>query len=304
MDGSRPMSARRLAALALVMVATVTVVAAVGGCASSHPPQPTASPGTAPGAAARRALARSVLAQDAGTPRWSWQVGRAEVELVARCMKARGFDYPVPPADPEPDAATTTVDALGGASYGVFPQHGPPGSTGTGQPSFELALDGAPTAAAAMTLPDGSTITYQTGGCTGATRAALFGSVRTYVASAYLPNAVRDQFGAFLATDGRYAGALTAWRSCMKDRHWNFTGPAAAISSLQAARLDAAALSRRQAAVAGADLYCDARSQLRARRGAALARFVPRLSGQLLAELDEIGTGREHAAQLARQALS
>jgi hypothetical protein len=254
-----------------------------------------------------QARARSVIAQDAGTLRWSWLVGRAEVQLIGQCMKSQGFTYAVPAPDPEPDTATMTVDALGSggpATYGVFPHRGQPSNAGADQPSFRYALDGAPTALAAMTLPDGSSIGYETGGCTGNARTSLFGSVRTYVASAYVPKVVRDEFDAFLATDGPYTSALKAWQSCMTDRRWSFDGPAAAISSLETAQLDAASLSRRQAAIAGADDDCDSRSHLRARRSEALTRFTAGLSGQVLAELDEINAGRERADQVARRTLS
>ncbi len=243
-----------------------------------------------------------MIAQDATTLRWSWLVGRAEFRLVARCMTSQGFTYAVPPSDPEPGPATMTVDALGSGGppgYGVFPPHGQPSGTGTDQPSYQRALDGRLKAPAAMTLPDGGTIGYQTGGCTGAARASLFGSVRTYVASAYVPQVIRNDFDAFLTTDGPYTTALKVWRSCMAGRHRSFDAPAAAISSLETARLDAVSLGQRQAAIAGADRDCDSRSHLRARRGEALTRFTAGLPGQDLAELDEIQAGRQRAGHVA-----
>jgi hypothetical protein len=275
---------------AVVTVLAVATVAALAGCGRGQP-----------AVATRQARSRSVIAQDAASLRWSWLVGRAEFQLVAQCMKRQGFAYAVPPADPEPGPATTTVDAIGRGDppgYGVFPPHGQPSDTDH-QPSYERALDGPPTALAAMTLPDGSTIGYQTGGCTAAARTSLFGSVRAYVASAYVPQVIRNDFDAFLTKDGPYTAALGAWRSCMAQRHWSFDAPAAAISSLQTARLDAASLDRRQAAVAGADRDCDSRSHLRARRAAALTRFTAGLSGRDLAELDGIQAGRQRAGRAA-----
>lgn len=307
MDSSqRPSVVRPV--LALAMVAAMTAVPAVTGCTRGRSPQPVAAlPVAVSTTAALQARARSVIAQDAATLRWSWLVGRAELQLIAQCMKSHGFAYVVPAADPEPVTATMTVDALGTgdpATYGVFPHHGQPSNAVADQPSFRYALDGAPTALASMTLPDGSTIGYETAGCTGAARTSLFGSVHSYVASAYVPKVVRDEFDAFLASDGRYANALGVWQSCMTDRHWSFDGPAAAISSLQTAQLDAASLNQRQAAVAAADRDCDSRSHLRARRSAALTRFTAGLSGQVLAEFDEIYAGREQAGQVARRTLS
>jgi hypothetical protein len=222
-------------------------------------------------------------------------------------MKRQGFTYTVPVPDPEPSPATITVDAIGSAgpaTYGVFAHQNPPSRPQDDRPSFEYALDGAPAAQAVMTLPDGSTVTYGTSGCTGEARTSLFGSVRTYVASAYVPQAVRDEFGAFLTTDAPYTSALKAWRSCMMDRHWSFGSPAAAISSLENPQLNAASLRQRQAAISGADRDCDSQSHLRARRSEALTRFTAGLSGQVLAELGEISAGREWADQVARRTLS
>lgn len=276
---------------AVVVALAVTTVAALAGCARGQPAGATSQP-----------EARSVIAQDAASLRWSWLVGRAEFRLVAACMARAGFAYAVPPADPEPGPGTITADALGTGgppSYGVFPPHGQPASTDTDPPAYQRALDGPPTALASMTLPDGSTIGYETGGCTAAARASLFGSVRAYVASAYVPQVIRNGFEAYLGTDGPYTTALTTWRSCMAGRHWNFGAPAAAITSLRTAGLDAASLDRRQAAVAGADRDCDARSGLRARRAAALARFTSRLSGRDLAQLDGIAAARARAGRVA-----
>ncbi|WP_203922888.1 hypothetical protein [Rugosimonospora africana] len=286
----------------------MTVIAGMGGCSRSRPPRPTATvPNGVSASAMPQAHASSVIAQDAATLQWSWLVGRAENQLVAQCMKGHGFAYPLPAADPEPDAETMTADALGSGApptYGVFPHHDQPSSPGADQVSFRSALEGAPTAVAAMTLPDGSTIGYETGGCTGQARTGLFGSVRAYVASAYVPQVVRDEFNAFLATDGRYTTALKDWQSCMTDRQWSFDSPSAAISSLETAQLDAASLGRRQAAIAAADRDCDSRSHLRANRGNALTQFTADLSGQVLAQLDSIYAARGRAGQVARRALS
>jgi hypothetical protein len=129
----------------------------------------------------------------------------------------------------------------------------------------------------------------------------MAGSQRpTYVASAYVPEVVREEVDAYLAAYGPYASALKAWRSCMTDRQWSFASPTVAISSLQTGQLDAASLNQRQAAVAGADRNCDSEAHLRARRGEALTRFTAGLSGRVLAELDEISAGRQGADRVAR----
>jgi hypothetical protein len=304
MDGPRRSRLPLPTAPALAVLAAVTVLAAVAGCASGQPPR---SPRPAATTATPQARARSVIAQDVTTLRWSWLVGQAEAVLTARCMKSHGFTYTVPAPDPEPAAATITVDALGTtgpATYGIPPHHAQPTSPGDDQPSFAQALEGPSTALAAMTLPDGSTVSYQTGGCTAAARATLFGSLGSYMASAYVPQVIRDEFDASLTHDKPYTTALKAWQACMADHHWTFDGPEAAISSLESAQLDAATLSRRQSAIAAADRDCDSRSGLRSRRGESLARFTAALPGKVLAELDGTYLARQLADQVARRTVS
>lgn len=306
MDSSQRPGVPRPTVPALAMVAAMTVTVAVGGCAPSHPPRPaSARPG--PATVISQARARSVIAQDATTLRWSWLIGRTEGQLIAQCMRRNGYAYEVPAPDPEPGPATITADALGGngpATYGVFPHGAPPNNPGVEPASFRDALDGAATEAASLTLPDGSTVGYETGGCLGEARTRLFGSVRAYVTSAYLPPTVRDEFAAFLTTDPAYTVARQAWQSCMAQRHWTFQTPAEAIASLETAQLDAAALNRRQAAIAGADRDCDLRSHLRDRRRQALARFTAGLSAPVLAELGDVSAGRDLAGRVARQTLA
>jgi hypothetical protein len=296
---------RRGIPLTLAVVTTMAVSAAVGGCETSHPPRSAASP-TAVAGSTTEEQARSVIVTDASRLQWSWLVGRAEAQLTSQCMRSQGFVYAVPPPVPEPSARTVTADVPGSgdpATYGVLPGTYEPHNPGDHQPSYEYALDGAPTSTATMTLPDASTVTYETGGCTARARVRLFGSVRAYVASAYVPQVVSSRFDASLTTDGAYTSALHGWQSCMESKNWNFVNPEAAIASLQASQLRAAPLDQRQTAIAGADRACDALSHLRARRGQALAQFVQGLSSGLLTQLTTIYVGRMQAGRVAQQAL-
>jgi hypothetical protein len=248
-----------------------------------------------------------VLATDASGLEWSLVVGRAEAQLTSRCMKGRGFVYAVPPPVPEPSEQTITADALGigdPATYGVLPSTDEPHNPGEDRPAYQNALNGPPTSMATMTLPDRSTVTYFTGGCTGSARATLFGSVSAYVASSYVPQVIRARFGAFLTTDGPYTSALRDWQSCMKAKNWDFANPDAAIDSLQTAQLSTASLDQRQTAIAGADRACDAVSHLRERRSLALTQFVHGLSSALLNQLTDVYDSRVQAGQVARRALS
>jgi hypothetical protein len=222
-------------------------------------------------------------------------------------MKSRGFVYAVPATVPEPGDHTVTADVLGSgdpATYGVLPGTNEPHNPGDDQPSYQNALNGPPTSMATMTLPDGSTVTYVTGGCTGSVRTTLFGSNSAYVASAYVPQVIGAQFDVFLAADGAYTSALRDWQSCMKSKDWDFASPDAAVASLETAQLSAASLDQRQTAIADADRDCDPLSHLRARRSLALAQFVHGLPSGLLNQLTDIYDSRVQAGQVARQALS
>jgi hypothetical protein len=285
----------------------MAVLVAVGGCGTSRPARPAASPTTV-AVAATQQQARSVLATDDSVLDWSWVVGRAEIQLTSQCMQSHGFAYAVPPPVPEPSERTLTADVLGSgdpATYGVLPAtSSEPHNPGEDQPAYQNALDGSPSSMATMTLPDASTVTYVTGGCTGSVRTLLFGSNRAYVASSYVPQVIRSRFNAFLITDGPYISALGDWRSCMKSKNWDFVDPDAAIASLETSPLGAASLDQRQTAIAGADRACDGASQLRARRSLALGQFVHSLSPDLLNQLTYVYDSRLQAGQVARQAVS
>jgi hypothetical protein len=285
-------------------------LATVGGCATSQPPRPTTVPTTVGHPAAQRATAeekaRSLIATDVQTLQASWALSRAELHLTSQCMQQRGFVYVDPRPAPEPSARTSTADALGNGdplTYGVSPATGEPSNPGDDQPAYAYALDGPATSMATMTLPDGSVIGYETGGCLASARTKLFGSVRAYVASGYLPQIVRPQFEAFLTADAVAAAALREWKQCMKSQHWDFASPTAAIAWLQTTPSSAAALDRQQTAIASADRSCDAQSHLRARRGDALARFVHGLPTDLLAQLTAVYDDRVRAGRVAQQAL-
>lgn len=295
----------------LLTLALVTAFLAVGGCGTSHPPLPaepltTNMAAAAPVRATAEQRARSLIAANVQSLQWSWTLGRAELRLTSQCMQQLGFVYEDPRPAPEPGAQTSTADAVGSGdalTYGVLPSTAEPRNSGDDQPAYAYALDGPTTSMASMTLPDGSTVGYETGGCTSSARVTLFGSVRAYVASAYLPQVVRRQFEAFLTTDAILASALRDWHECMKSQHRDFASPDAAIGWLNATPLSAASLNQQQTAIANADRVCDARSQLRAHRADALARFVHALPADLLAQLTAVYDDRVRAGRVAQQAL-
>jgi hypothetical protein len=291
--------------LALVLAALI----AMAGCAVSRPSRPGADP-WGPGAVT---AAQAVISINASTLRWDWYVSRAEQLLTAQCMRSHGFQYTVPAFGPEPSGRAVTAYALGRghpATYGVSPQSfasSNPRDPGDTTRPYQFALEGRATLTAKLALPGGGGVLYGTGGCIGFARQKLFGSVRAYVESSYVPQTVRSKFGMSLSTYHPYLDALHRWQSCMKAGGRKFEDPQAAIESVQALALKGmrpAGLARRQTAIADTDTACDARSRLRASTSQALARFARSLPSRILAQLSSIHSSRETALQVAQRVLS
>jgi len=302
--GGQQRRAARARGAALVLAALVTMA----GCAVSRPSRPAADR-AAPAAVTR---AEAVLTISAATLRWDWYVSRAEQLLTGQCMRSHGFRYTLPAFGPEPSTRTVTAYALGRgypATYGVTTQSlasGNPHDPGDTTRPYQVALEGPATLTARLALPGGGVV-YGTGGCIGFARQKLFGSVRAYVESSYLPQTVRSRFGAFLGTYHPYLGALRTWRSCMKAGGQRFMDPQAAIESVQSLAMGGmkeAGLARRETAAADTDTACDARSRLRASTSQALARFAHALPSSLLAQLSSIQSSRQAALQVAQRVLA
>jgi hypothetical protein len=291
--------------LALVLAA----LTAMAGCAVSRPSRPAADQ-RAPGAVTS---AQAVITINASTLRWDWYVSRAEQFLTAQCMRSHGFQYTVPAFGPEPSVHTVTAYALGGsypATYGVTPQSfasSDPHDPGDAQRPYQYALEGPATLTATLALPGGGGVFYGTGGCIGFARQKLFGSVRAYVESSYVPQTVRSRFGTYLSTYRPYLDALHRWQSCMKAGGRKFQDPQAAIESVQALAMNGmrpAGLVRRETALADTDTTCDSRSHLRASTSQALARYARSLPSRTLAQLSSIHSSRETALQVAQRVLA
>lgn len=302
--------------MALVLAA-LAALAAMTGCAAGRPSRPAMDPPGPPGAAtaadpATVAAAEAVVAITVSSLRWDWYVSRAQQVLTAQCMRDHGFQYPLPAFGPRPSARTITAYSLGRghpATYGVTPASmasSNPHDPGQSNPSYQYALGGPSALTATLMLPGGGRVRYGSGGCLGFGRRKLFGSVRAYMESAYLPQTVRSEFGQFLSNYLPYVHALHKWQSCMKAGGWKFPGPGAAIESVQALALrgmNPAGLARRQTEIAGTDAACDARSHLRASTRQALAAQARSLPSRILAQLSSIQSSRESALAVARRVL-
>ena len=257
------------------------------------------------------ASARSVLSTDASSLRDKWYRNEAQQQLIERCMARLGFTYTVPDMGPAPGPNTITAFALGSGpppTYGATPESftdKPPSDPGSDQPRYALALDGPASAMGTMDLPGGS-VSYETGGCQGNARKQLYGSVESFMASAYLPQVQGNLFSDFLSTDKPYLSALHAWQACMRADKFPAASPGDAANSMLhlVGTISAADLARRQTALAAADAACDGPSRLRQRTNQALERFVGSLSPQVLAQLDDIARSRARADRMARQIVS
>ncbi|ACU75367.1 hypothetical protein Caci_6518 [Catenulispora acidiphila DSM 44928] len=304
------MDCQRRGARTRSAVLILAVLVTVAGCASSRPPRPSA-PHSAGGPEV--AAAGSVIATDASSLQWTWDLTRAEQTLTAQCMHSNGFAYTVPDVGPEPSAQTITATSLGSgypATYGVTPEsvsNRDPSDPGATLPSYAEALEGSPADSGTLPLPGGGHVDYQTGGCVGQARSTLFGNVRDYVASAYIPQVVRSQFGQYLTTYQPYVTALKGWQACMKAGGWDYANPQAAIAALQASVLhgtSATDLATHETAIADADTACDGRSHLRASTEQALTLFLGSLPTQTVDELRAVAASRVAAGRAAERAMA
>ncbi len=297
---------------------------AVFGCAPQPVPRPvTLAPPRPAGHAApsRQAAAEAVLTTTASALRQEWYLFRAQQQRVAQCMHSHGLRYFVASAGPEPAAGTTTVWVAGrgrNASYDVTvaasratttrPEDQYVTQLPTAQRSrYTGVLGGSPDLLATLRLPSGLAVRYQTGGCVGGARAALFGSVRAAMQDALMPEDVDNKFYASLAGQQPYLSAVHAWQRCMAAAGWHFMTPQASIAAIQtlatAKGTSPGELRAREAAVAGADVACDGRAHLRMRTTEALAAFVRTLPGPVLSQLRNVYLTRQQAAAAARRDL-
>jgi hypothetical protein len=307
-----------------LMLALLACLATASGC-SAHQ--------AAPGGPRASATAAALLTSSVTSLRQGWDIGRAQQQLVARCMNDRGLRYYVSSLGPQPSAGTVTVAAVGKGrphTYGVGLQPADGDGPGTGpgrRPGSDLPREdayvaslpkaartryaeafGGSTLPGTLTLPGGMRIGYATAGCLGQARRDLFGSVRAAMEDTYVPEDLGHMFAAFLPHNQPYESALRGWQGCMAKAGWDAVSPQAAIQAVEALAgrpgTTAAALNRRQIAEASADVSCDAGSHLRARTQAALAAFLRGQPGGVIALLQRTYQARQRATRVALRDLS
>jgi hypothetical protein len=306
----------------ILMLASAVLVA---GCTEQPVPGSASQAGAPPAgfnASVAQAAARSVLTTSAASLREGWYIYRAEQRLVVGCMKNLGARYIIASAGPEPPAQATTASVVGNshpATYGVSvagaQRSAEPaedryvaGLPPTRRARYTEALNGSPHAVGTLTLPGHLNAGYETGGCVGAARRALFGSVRMQALDALFPQDVDHSFAAFLAGRRAYLSALRGWQHCMAATGSHLASPQAAIQAIEALAAkkgtSRAELSTRQTQVAGADAVCNTQSGLRMRMADALAEFVRMLPHSELLQLQRIYISHREAVRTAIHDLS
>jgi hypothetical protein len=233
-----------------VMVPAGVLAAGCSGPGTTTQPDPAQTIRPSGGGAASVSLPLDAYVTDASQ---QTAINQATQELVADCMRARGFTMPpestaqklAQALSQQDDSAATNgvvgpygLTSMSQASKYGYGAHLPPGFSPpahpvhpadgvinvgpTGSPAFELALTGY----AAGTAPDGSTI----GGCQGKADSAIY----SHTVSAALGNLLGQLQAQSLAeteNDPAVAAVLASWSSCMAAKGFNYKTPMQAASA-------------------------------------------------------------------------
>ncbi|MFJ9559950.1 hypothetical protein ACIRQQ_07915 [Streptomyces fuscichromogenes] len=294
-----------------LLACAAAIALALTGCAGpASAPHATRAPAIAP-------AGLDLLTYSGTYPAAEKSLTRAESQLIASCMTAKGLRYVV--VDPASAAATTPsaqVDLPRRRSqgYGLYARYvasaGKPASTGgtanTAAPNAVSANDAyvrhLPTAEAAayMTALRGSTsdlrtfrmsqgsLEFSVKGCEADSRRRLYGSLTTYAELAVIPQNLNATLTRPVQRDAAYLALMRKWSTCMAAQGYHYALPGDAQAKLKAsyARSGATpALRRREIATAVADGTC----ALRLRIPTEVVAIRKRLAGTLL-------TARQKAA--------
>lgn len=308
-------NARSLAEKAFGATVLLVVLVMATGCQPQ--PAPRREVADAPPARAMDA-AMAVLTLDANALHDRWLLFRAEQQLDQRCMRALDLTYLVTDPGPEPGPNVVTADDAGHAApytYGLAPAFS--GITAQdayvaalpapAQTAYAQALNGLPDDRAGLRLPSGASGSFGTKGCVGWARAQLYGEVRSALEDVLVPQDVRNTFLAKLGQDAGYRSALDEWRRCMAAKGIPAAAPSEAIDSIRslaASGADPELLTQRQAAVADADVGCDARAHVRARATAARHAFLAQHNKELVRWLERIHDQRRASVSKATTILT
>ncbi|MEW2301360.1 hypothetical protein AB0958_15490 [Streptomyces sp. NPDC006655] len=281
---------------------------ALTGCAGTSAPQ----------AAARTPVITPAgldLLTDSGTyPAAERSLTRAESQLVASCMTARGLRYVVVDSASAAATAPSAQVDLGrrrSQGYGLYDQYAattgkkPPAAapeTPSANDAYVRRLPAAAAAAYMTALRGGTsdlrtfrmaegTLEFSVKGCEADSRRRLYGSLTTYAELAVIPQNLNAALTTRVQRDGAYRALMREWSTCMAARGYHYALPSDAQARLKAsyARSGATgALRRQEIATAVADGSC----ALRLRIPSEVVTIRKRLAGSAL-------TSRQRAAMAA-----
>lgn len=265
------------------------------------------------------ARAASGLRRGTAALQQDWYIFRAEQLLVERCMRSHGFQYFVSSAGPMPGPNVMTIDSSGNGASPTYDivrderarrrsvETAYVASLGADdQAAYASALGGSTSTQGSITLPSGTVISYQTGGCVGSARAALFEDVDAAIRSSMVPQDVDRSFEASMFEGSRFESALSEWRRCMYDEGWKVADPSAILDSIDTAISRGMALrvaGAKETAIANADFKCDQRSRLRATMHALVIGFLADEPPLVVSELMAAERSKAEAAVRAMSLL-
>ncbi len=241
-------------------------------------------------------------------------LGEAEERLVVACMRDRG--HPLIGAGPPPFTAAprpgdpTAVDMpyrrLHG--YGIVDSVAAD-TRGEGAPPFPPGYGDALTGRRSLAFETrgGDVISVASGGCRGAARATLAGSVRRWAVANYAPGYLNDDLMAAVARDPGWSRLRDGWRRCMADAGYAFADYGAPRQLVER-EVDAHGATRgsadRERRLAVADGVCLIRSRVIETRLELCRAAALRMSAAWRSELAEVAKVRRAAATTSRATLA
>ncbi|HKP59836.1 MAG TPA: hypothetical protein VJV78_24095 [Polyangiales bacterium] len=232
----------------------------------------------------------------------------AEEELVAECMKSRGFEYWPQPADDETEQMAALapirrgdVEAARTSGYGLWRNltGGTPTRDPPRDPNADLiaAMDPArrdrylealrgpnisPTdpsvrsRVASLQMPGGAMVYWFADSCFAQARSRLYGDDYQNVMSGPSHVEAEENVEKLLEADGDYTRAKEAWRACMQRSGYSVANSTNASADLlrefHSGKLTLEALREREILIATADAECFTEADLGPARRAAYAR--------------------------------
>jgi hypothetical protein len=204
------------------------------------------------------------------------ELAEAEEVLVARCMRAQGFEYHVVPPDPvlaeDRDFPYGIDDPAWAARHGLGRGLRNLASRRAGQDNpnsrytdslspdrrraYSTALYGAEAKALAVTIPTGDQVTMAPDGCLASAQQELYGDLRRWFPAKTIVNNLPAAIRPKVFADQRFQDLAREWAGCMAGQGYDYRDPV----DLRERFSDTSAERERQVATAEAE--CVGRTRL------------------------------------------